>query len=224
MLPRVPGYSHCPAAGRWLFAADRAAALRSSSEFLVYLPYATQVSGIQLSAGSWQHRPSQAHTYNKACEVGKAGDGVSGSSGRTYCGQPVPLACSPAGKEGAGSLLPIAPRYLAARCPTSCLCVGSQSHRTPVSTASCYQSLKSHLFSLPFVVVALSILTPDPTELLLSSFNNCIYRVLGGWLFSPCQSSAILSPAQDASWPFPAWRVHDGCSPVPGCRSCQASQ
>lgn len=64
-----------------------------------------------------------------------------------------------------------------------------------VSTASCYQPLKSHLFSLSFVVVAKSVLTPDPTELLFSSFDNCVYQVLRGWLFSPCQSSAILSPA-----------------------------
>ena len=101
---------------------------------------------------------------------------------------------------------------------------GSQPHHMPVPAASCYQPLKSHLFSLLFVVVALSVLTPDPAELLFSSFDNCVYQVLGGWFFSPCQSSAILSPAWDASWPFPAWRVHGSHSPAQGCCSWQAIQ
>lgn len=136
-------------------------------------------------------------------------------------------ACNPMGREGAGGLtlhclqVPGSPLPHSQAGPAY---AGSQPRHTPITAASCYQLLKSHLFSLPFVVVALSVLTPDPSELLFSSFDNCVYQVLGGWLFSPCQSSAILSPDRDASWPwpFPAWRVRSGHSLAQGCY--QASQ
>lgn len=115
VLPRVPRYSHCPVAGTWLFAADRAAASHSPSEFLVYLAYATQLPGIQLSAGSWQHQPSQSHTYNEPCEVAKAGDSVSRSSGRTYCGQSVPRCLQSCGQGRSGGLTLHCPQV--ASCP-----------------------------------------------------------------------------------------------------------
>lgn len=110
---------------------------------------------------SWQHQPSQAHTVSSARwgQQGRVSPRV-----QELCH----TACSAMSREGAGDLLPIAPRYLAAPCPTARLILPLQLTAQPAPATSCYQPLKSHLFSLPFVGAALSVLTPDPTEILLA--------------------------------------------------------
>lgn len=188
------------------------------------LPSSLESSSV-LVAGSI-HPAGHTPTASPA-RWGKQGIVSRGVWGGHVMGSARHAACGPSGREGAGGLTLHRPQVPGSPLPHSQAgpaSAGSWPCRTPVPAASCYQPPKSHLFSLPFVVVALSVLTPDPAELLFSSFDNCVYQVLGGQLFSPCQSSAILSPARDASWPFPAWRVHGGCSLAWGCGSCQASQ
>lgn len=202
-LLRIPRYFHCLAAGT-LFAADEPAASCSSSEFLVYLAYSAQLPGIQLSAGSWQHPPSWAHPYNEPWE--SRGDCLREfREAMSWAACAMLPAIPQAGMEwGAHSPLTSDTRSPIPHSQAGPATARSQPHHTPVHASPCYRLLKFHLFSLPFVVAALPVLTPDPAELLFSSFNNCVYQLLGGWLFSPCQSSAILSPSQDAFWSFPA--------------------